>query len=145
MPGKAVLAILRYPSRAGANVIEVEAEPALVNRGIANAAINQLSNANFEMLDLHKDGLHHAGLQKLAGRGFNKLLLDPPRSGALQVVTALRPEQIVYVACNPAILARDADILVNQHCYRFTHCGAIDMFPHTAHIESMAVFALPNG
>ena len=72
------------------------------------------------------------------------MLIDPPRSGALQVVQdvipKLQPEKLVYVSCNPATLARDADVMVNHNGYTLTYAGAIDMFPHTAHVESMAVF-----
>jgi 23S rRNA (uracil1939-C5)-methyltransferase len=70
-------------------------------------------------------------------------LLDPARSGAAEVVermSALAPQQIVYVSCHPGTLARDAGILVNQHGYTLQAAGIIDMFPHTAHVESIAIF-----
>jgi 23S rRNA (uracil1939-C5)-methyltransferase len=76
-------------------------------------------------------------------KGYNKLLLDPPRSGAREVVSAIEPgafEKIIYVSCNPSTLARDTEILVKQKNYRFAHAGVMDMFPHTNHVESMAVF-----
>ena len=82
----------------------------------------------------------------------DKWLIDPPREGAFALTKALadlhqehrphwvRPQRIVYVSCNPATLARDAGLLVHQAGYRCTHAGVINMFPHTAHVESMAVF-----
>ena len=124
----------------GADVIGVEGDSYLVNKGRSNAQINQIENASFEKLDLHA-----GDLSVLTGSGkFNKMLIDPPRSGAFQVVQEvvpmLQPERLVYVSCNPATLARDADVMVNHNGYTLTYAGAIDMFPHTAHVESMAVF-----
>ncbi|MCY3770259.1 MAG: 23S rRNA (uracil(1939)-C(5))-methyltransferase RlmD [Gammaproteobacteria bacterium] len=127
-------------ARSGSRVLGVEGDGALVSRGKSNARLNQLENVQFQQLDLFCDDLKPLW----EGRPFNKLLLDPPRSGAFHVATRLvpelRPEIIVYVSCNPATLARDADQLVHAGGYRFSHVGTIDMFPHTAHIESMAVF-----
>ena len=78
---------------------------------------------------------------------FDRMLIDPPRDGAMAVCTALaalsaeeRPKRIVYVSCSPSTLARDADILVHQGGYRLISAGVINMFPHTAHVESIAVF-----
>ena len=81
-----------------------------------------------------------------AGDRFDKALLDPPRAGALQVLDflpALGVRRLVYVSCFPATLARDAERLVNGLGYRLLEAGAMDMFPHTAHLESMAVFERP--
>jgi len=75
------------------------------------------------------------------------VLLDPPRAGAVEVlpaVVAARPRRIVYVSCHPGTLARDAGLLVHEHGYRLKAAGAMDMFPHTAHVESIAVFE-PGG
>ncbi len=76
---------------------------------------------------------------------LKKLLIDPPRNGAIAALTALgdkgrSPWRIVYVSCNPATLARDASVLVHQHGYSLTAAGVVNMFPHTAHVESIAVF-----
>lgn len=74
---------------------------------------------------------------------FNKILLDPPRSGAQEIVEHLPKlgvQRIVYVSCYPGTLARDAGILVHELGYRMAHAGVMDMFPHTAHVESIALF-----
>lgn len=123
----------------GAEIVGVEGEQTLVNKGINNAKLNQIDNVEFKLMDLFGESIMDLGTSK-----FTKVLLDPPRSGALNVVTDLmpkiQPRRIVYVSCNPSTLARDAGILVHQHEYRLTHAGVIDMFPHTAHVESIAVF-----
>ena len=78
----------------------------------------------------------------LAG-GWDRVLLDPARNGAAEVVAAMRqldPQRIVYVSCHPGTLARDAGTLVHRAGYRLTAAGIVDMFPHTAHVESIAVF-----
>jgi 23S rRNA (uracil1939-C5)-methyltransferase len=77
------------------------------------------------------------------GGGFDKLLIDPPRDGAVEVVKALGeggPRRIVYVSCDPATLARDAEVLVHVKGYRLAAAGVINMFPHTSHVESIALF-----
>ena len=129
-------------ARLGARVTGVEGDSSLVARGAANARANGLEGAEFLSMDLCS-----GDMAPLAELGFNKLFLDPPRSGALEVIQGLvgqaMPERIVYVSCNPATLARDAEVLVHRHGYVLSHAGAIDMFPHTAHVESMAVFQRP--
>ncbi|MCH8277782.1 MAG: 23S rRNA (uracil(1939)-C(5))-methyltransferase, partial [Proteobacteria bacterium] len=75
--------------------------------------------------------------------GCNRLLLDPARSGAAEIVARMNllgPERIVYVSCHPGTLARDAATLVHDHGYKLEAAGIIDMFPHTAHVESIAIF-----
>ena len=74
---------------------------------------------------------------------FDKMLIDPPRDGAFELVKALganAPQRIVYVSCNPATLARDAEVLVHQKGYVLKAAGVMNMFPHTSHVESIALF-----
>ena len=120
-------------------VVGVEGEAGLVARARVNAARNGLGNAQFHTADLTLD---QRGAPWM-GQGFDKLLLDPPRSGALEVLQQLPLEQfrrIVYVSCNPASLARDAGYLVNERGWSLRSAGVMDMFPHTAHVESIALF-----
>lgn len=121
-----------------AHVVGVEGDDAMVVRGRENAAANGLSNVEFYGADLTQpfEG------QPWAHGGFDKILIDPPRSGALEIVskmTVFKPKRIVYVSCNPATLARDAGELKKQG-YRMLKAGVMDMFPHTTHVESIAVF-----
>lgn len=121
-------------------VVGVEGDLALVNHAKNNAILNQLDNAEFEQADLTQTELKD---YPWAQKGFNKILLDPPRSGAFEVLHQLADlgaERLVYVSCNPATLARDAGELVNQHGYTMEAAGIMDMFPHTNHVESIAVF-----
>lgn len=124
----------------GARVLGVEGEQGLVERAVHNAALNSLNNVDFQSANLHIEGAEKG----LPAAGYNKLLIDPPRSGAELIVSKyvpiLQPELIVYVSCNPATLARDSATLVHEHGYILEKAGAIDMFPHTAHVESIAVF-----
>ena len=124
----------------GANVVGVEGSAALVRRAQENAAHNGLTAlAAFEVADLFQ-----ATADSLAALGrFDAMLIDPPRDGAVEVVKAIGadgPPRIVYVSCNPATLARDAQILVHQHGYTLQSAGVANMFPHTAHVESIALF-----
>ncbi len=122
-----------------AEVRGVESAPALVERGLKNAKLNGIHNVHFEMRDLYAETLRNWDPGSVT-----KLLIDPPRSGALEVVTwlvpRLAPQIIVYVSCNPATLARDSRILISRGGYRLRSLRAIDMFPHTAHMEALAVF-----
>jgi 23S rRNA (uracil1939-C5)-methyltransferase len=123
-----------------AHVTGVEGSAAMVERGEENARRNNILNARFLCADLALPPAQHSWLQQ----GFDKVLLDPPRSGAQEVlpaVIAARPARIVYVSCNPATLARDAAILVAQG-YTLQAAGAMDMFPQTSHVEAMALFTL---
>ena len=125
-------------ARSGASVVGVEGSEAMVKRGAENAAHNNLDNVEFYAADLTQDMTQ----QPWAQQGFDKILIDPPRSGALemvQIMTQWRPKKIVYVSCNPATLARDAGELKMQG-YKLTEAGILDMFPHTTHVESIAVF-----
>ncbi len=121
------------------HVIAVEGSSAMVERAYMNAQRNQLSNLTFLCANLEDE----MALQPLLNKNVNKVLLDPPRVGAQAVVKQmqqLKPERIVYISCNPITLARDADILVNEQGYRFISAGVMDMFPHTSHVESIALF-----
>jgi 23S rRNA (uracil1939-C5)-methyltransferase len=124
--------------QAGA-VVGVEGEAGLVNRARENALLNGIENATFHTANLAEDHTETSW----AGGGYNKVLLDPPRSGAAEVMDVLgniRPQRIVYVSCHPGSLARDAGTLVNDKGYRLLSAGVMDMFPHTAHVESIALF-----
>ncbi|MCC4606048.1 23S rRNA (uracil(1939)-C(5))-methyltransferase RlmD [Xanthomonas campestris] len=120
-------------------VVGVEGDAGLVARARENAQRNGLANAQFYAADLTQDQRNAPWMKQ----GFDKLLLDPPRSGALEVLQQLplkRFQRIVYVSCHPGSLARDAGYLVNEQGFTLVSAGAMDMFPHTAHVESIAVF-----
>ena len=120
-------------------VIGVEGEAGLVSRARDNAALNGLDNTTFHSANLAEENAAAAW----AGAVCNKVLLDPPRSGAAEVLGGLanmRPQRIVYVSCHPGSLARDAGTLVHEKGYRLLSAGVMDMFPHTAHVESIALF-----
>lgn len=126
-------------ARGAGSVLGVEGEASLVQRAAQNAARNGLDNVTFRTADLSKID----GTESWVREGCDRLLLDPARSGAAEVVTRMHlfgPERIVYVSCHPGTLARDAGILANEQGYRLEAAGIIDMFPHTAHVESIAVF-----
>jgi len=126
-------------ARYAREVVGVEGDSSLVSRAYANAQHNQLDNVQFFAADLTQDQRHTPWMRQ----GFDRLLLDPPRSGALEVLQQLPLssfQRIVYVSCHPASLARDAGWLVNEQGFRLTTAGVMDMFPHTAHVESIAVF-----
>jgi 23S rRNA (uracil1939-C5)-methyltransferase len=127
-------------AKSGACVVGMEGSTALVERAALNAQRNGLGeNCRFVRADLFKDAA-----AVLAREGpFQRVLIDPPRDGAMEVVKALPeplPSRIVYVSCNPATMARDAGALVSMQGYELTAAGVVNMFPHTAHVESMAVF-----
>lgn len=121
-------------------VVGVEGSEEMVRRGSENARHNGLENVEFHAANLCVD----FGANSWATRQYDKILLDPPRSGALEiipVVAAMKAAKIVYISCNPATLARDAGELV-KHGYVLTRAGVMDMFPHTSHVESIAEFVL---
>nr|WP_246505726.1 23S rRNA (uracil(1939)-C(5))-methyltransferase RlmD [Coralloluteibacterium stylophorae] len=120
-------------------VVGVEGDPALVRHARENAAANGVANAEFHAADLTQD----LRGEPWARGGFDTLLLDPPRSGAEAVLERLPLKdigRIVYVSCHPGSLARDAGFLVRERGYRLVAAGVMDMFPHTAHVESIALF-----
>ena len=126
-------------ARRVAEVVGVEGEHGLVERAAQNAARNGIDNARFHVANLFED----QRATDWARQPWDKLLLDPPRAGADKVLEYLPHKQtrrIVYVSCHPASLARDAGILVNQHGFKLQSAGVMDMFPHTAHVESIALF-----
>jgi 23S rRNA (uracil1939-C5)-methyltransferase len=120
-------------------VVGVEGDAGLVERARLNAQRNAIDNAEFYTANLAEQWdtapwLEHAP---------DAILLDPPRSGAAEiipVIARLGAKRILYVSCHPATLGRDAGLLVNDHGYRLECAGIMDMFPHTAHVESMALF-----
>ena len=126
-------------ARRAGSVVGVEGEAKLVARARENAAANGIANAEFAAADLAVD---QRGAP-WAVRDYDKLLLDPPRSGAAAVLEYLprkTARRIVYVSCHPGSLARDAGTLVQHHGFKLRAAGVMDMFPHTAHVESIALF-----
>ena len=127
-------------AKCGARVVGVEGASSLVERARANAALNGLTaNSEFQVANLFE-----ATPETLARLGrFDKMLIDPPREGAIALVKALgveAPRRIVYVSCSPATLARDAAVLVHEQGYRLRGAGIANMFPQTSHVESIALF-----
>ena len=125
-------------AKAGADVVAVEGERGLVERARDNAQRNGLS-IRFEQADLFAPDVRVDWLRQR----YDAVLVDPPRAGAKEVLPAVadgKPERIVYVSCHPGTLARDAAFLVHERGYRLERAGILDMFPHTSHVESMALF-----
>lgn len=132
-------------ARSGARVTGIEGSAGLVKRAAENAAANGLSeNVQYRAMDLFKiDADAFAALGP-----FERMLIDPPRDGAAELVKALAaapPRRLVYVSCNAATLARDASMLVHEQGYALSAAGIVNMFPHTAHVESIAVFDRAGG
>ncbi|MCG8707334.1 23S rRNA (uracil(1939)-C(5))-methyltransferase RlmD [Brenneria sp. 4F2] len=126
-----------------AGVVGVEGVAALVEKGRENARRNGLENVAFFHQNLEDD----VSRQPWAAQGFDKILLDPARAGAAGVMTQivkLSPRRVVYVSCNPTTLARDSKILLDAG-YRLSNVTMLDMFPHTGHLESMALFLRDSG
>lgn len=127
-------------ARRAGTVLGVEGDAMLVSAATANARNNEINNVSFRKADLSAIDGTEAWLRD----GWDCVLLDPARSGAAEIVahmSAIGVKRIVYVACHPGTLARDAGALVNEQGYRCEAAGIIDMFPHTAHVESIAVFS----
>ena len=126
-------------ARRAGEVLGVEGDAMLVKAAAANAKLNGISNANFRQADLSAIDGSEGWLRE----GWDLVLLDPARSGAQEIIEhidRIGPRRIVYVSCHPGTLARDAGTLVNAKGYTCESAGIIDMFPHTAHVESIAVF-----
>ena len=122
----------------GARVVGFEGNSQLIDRARRNALENRLV-VQFEVADLFKSNVNALG-------PFDKLLIDPPREGAVELVKSLPdawPRRIVYVSCDPATLARDAGLLIHLKKFRLAAAGVVNMFPHTAHVESIALFERP--
>jgi 23S rRNA (uracil1939-C5)-methyltransferase len=126
-------------SRRCLHVAGVEADAALIAKARANAVRNGIANAEFFADNLFEP----AGFGRWSGRTYDRVLLDPPRAGAVEImerVAQWRPRRVVYISCHPGSLARDAAILVQTHGFGLIGAGVMDMFPHTTHVESIAVF-----
>ena len=132
--GNFTLPLAKY----AASVVGVEGVPALVDSAQGNARANGLNNVTFFHENLEADVTR----QPWAARGFDKILLDPARAGApgvMQHIVKLSPQRVVYVSCNPTTLARDSSVLCDAG-YHISRLAMLDMFPHTGHLESMALF-----
>ena len=130
-------------ARRGADVIGVEGSEALTRRAMENAARNGLAgSAHFFAADLYTD--QETAMSKIPA--VSKMLIDPPRDGAIEVCKLLGPDlrpelkRIVYVSCSPGTLSRDAEVLVHAQGFTLKAAGVVNMFPHTAHVESIALF-----
>ena len=126
-------------SRRAARVVGVDGDPALVAKAQANAGRNGIANADFFVDNLFEPA--HCG--PWSATAYDLVLLDPPRAGALAILERMaqwRPRRVVYISCHPASLARDAGVLTQAHEFQLIGAGVMDMFPHTTHVESLAVF-----
>jgi 23S rRNA (uracil1939-C5)-methyltransferase len=132
--GNFTLPIARFAK----SVIGVEGDESMTQRAALNATNNGISNVAFYAANLFEINENAAFMQQ-----FDKILLDPPRAGAEEIVKNIKnfnAKRIVYVSCNPSTLARDAGILVHEAGYTLEKAGVMDMFPHTTHVESIALF-----
>jgi len=126
-------------ARSAQQVTGVEGEAGLVQRARDNAQHNGIDNVAYHVVDLSEDPCEQPWMKQR----YDKILIDPPRSGALELAPHLGgfgAERMVYVSCHPGSLARDAGVLVNELGYQLAAAGVMDMFPHTTHVESMALF-----
>ena len=129
-------------ARRALRTVGVEGDAALVAKAQANAARNHLGNAVFFKENLFEP----AQFASWANERYDLVLLDPPRAGASALLARManwRPRRVVYISCHPGSLARDAEILVHGQGFKLTCAGVMDMFPHTTHVESIAVFEAP--
>ncbi|HEV7357541.1 MAG TPA: 23S rRNA (uracil(1939)-C(5))-methyltransferase RlmD [Steroidobacteraceae bacterium] len=126
-------------ARRARRVVGVEGDAALVAKARANAARNALGNVEFAVENLFEP----KGFGAWANNRYELVLLDPPRAGAAELMSRMgdwRPRRVVYISCHPGSLARDAGILVTDQGFKLIAAGVMDMFPHTTHVESIAVF-----
>lgn len=129
-------------ARVAGRVVGVEGDPGLISRARENAVLNGIGNVEFFAADLTEDDR----TQAWRTMPYTKMLLDPPRAGAIEALKNMRLDginTIVYVSCHPASLARDSAYLVRERGYRLAAAGAMDMFPQTAHVEAIALFEKP--
>jgi 23S rRNA (uracil1939-C5)-methyltransferase len=129
-------------ARRAQRVVGVEGDAALVAKAQGNAARNGVGNAAFFRENLFEP----AQFGPWANERYDLVLLDPPRAGASALLGRMaqwRPRRVVYISCHPGSLARDAEILVYGQGFTLTRAGVMDMFPHTTHVESIAVFEAP--
>ena len=134
-------------ARRAARVVGIEGEAGLIERARANAMLNGITNAEFHVANLAGEEAVERCLALAGKGGYSHVLVDPPRTGALDVLPALAriaPQRLVYVSCHPGSLARDLGILVTQHGFTLQSAGIVDMFPHTSHVESVAVLDGPG-
>jgi 23S rRNA (uracil1939-C5)-methyltransferase len=128
-------------------VVGIEGDAGLIARARANAAANGLANAAFHVGNLAGEDAVQRCLALSQGGRYSHVLVDPPRTGAMDVLpalAALKPRRLVYVSCHPGSLARDLGILVAEHGFSLQSAGIVDMFPHTSHVESVAVLDGPG-
>jgi 23S rRNA (uracil1939-C5)-methyltransferase len=133
--GNFTLALARKAGR----VVGVEGDQGLVERARHNARLNDISNAQFHVADLARPP--EPGLPWVTDN-YTHVLLDPPRAGASEVLAAvsrLNPTRVLYISCHPGSLARDLGLLVHEHGMSLMAAGVLDMFPHTTHVESLAL------
>jgi 23S rRNA (uracil1939-C5)-methyltransferase len=138
--GNFTLALARSAGRA----VGVEGDGALIERARGNARRNGIANAEFHLANLATPP--DAALAWMR-QSFTHVLLDPPRTGApavLAALAALAPQRVVYISCHPGSLARDLAVLVHEHGFALQAAGIVDMFPHTTHVESLALLT-PGG
>ncbi|HEY3809421.1 MAG TPA: 23S rRNA (uracil(1939)-C(5))-methyltransferase RlmD [Steroidobacteraceae bacterium] len=131
-------------ARRAAAVVGIEGDTALVERATANALLNGIGNADFHRADLSGTDLSGASWLR---QPFTHVLLDPPRLGAREIlpqIARIAPRRLLYVSCHPGSLARDLGLLVHEHGFELLAAGVVDMFAHTAHVESLAVLQ-PHG
>ncbi|HEY6922276.1 MAG TPA: 23S rRNA (uracil(1939)-C(5))-methyltransferase RlmD [Steroidobacteraceae bacterium] len=134
-------------ARSAGRVVGVEGDAALVARARHNATLNCLENTEFHVADLARlpaDVAQVAQTSPWLRKGYTHVVLDPPRAGAKEVlacVASLAPQRVLYISCHPGSLARDLGVLVNEHGFTLEAAGVLDMFPHTAHFESLALLS----
>lgn len=131
-------------ARCAGVAVGVEGDSVLVERARGNARHNGISNAEFHVGNL---GSAPADALPWLRRSYSHVLLDPPRTGAREVlatVAGLAPARVLYISCHPGSLARDVGVLVHEHGFTLETAGVVDMFPHTAHVESLALLTAPR-